>query len=403
MKIKLYVIIAAINLIARSHTNAELILTYIEESFPPPEIRIEQIRGEFKSLKRPLDFKQDIKGENNFRGVDSCEIKLYGDTLRFAQKYTNVEIIHALWPMLDDPKTDADTCIVLFGKFAPRMVSGYFSTYKSQLNPGDWEYERTENVDFCKMKSRQVLGHGNNPFWQPHPVLFEYDHEKFKTINIDQNKCAVWVEKFRKWLGDPDVVKNNPLEVDKIMTALFYMKKNAKDAAPEVAELLFYSWQQAGNYRYDLDFYDKWLPFMNMRDIPEDKIIRTVFPISRDCSVPYVLSQIAGTNAIPLVLSRYTRTTHEDRLEKPGGGYAPAFAIYYLNKVNLTRKEAVDVIESYAKNNSKLTPEQLNALESLRVAILNKEYEKQNVFINSRWFADDPPMTYDERRKSFED
>ena len=152
-------------------SSADLIYPGLDEPAPPPSERVKLIQREFIALKRPLEFRQKIK-EGGWRGGDVCDLVLKGQVARFAAKYSNVELVHALWPMLDDPKTDADACVVLFGKFAPRMVSGYFSSYRSPQQSGDWEFERKDNVRFCKSNCRGVVGQGSNPFWKPHPVLF---------------------------------------------------------------------------------------------------------------------------------------------------------------------------------------------------------------------------------------
>ena len=369
----------AMVLAAAMSAEGVLIFPGLEEPPPPPQERVEQIRREFLALNRPLDFTVKVK-DGGWRGGDVSDLVLGGATARFAKAYSNVELVHALWPMLDDPKTDADAFMVLFGKIAPSRYGGHFPSYRSPQQPGDWAVRRKDDIRICKSKCLGVVGQGGNPFWKPHPILFQYDYEKFRTMSDQPTDRAEWIGNLRGWLRDPDVVTNNPLEVYKIAVALRDLK--AAEAAPEIAELLFYDWQQGGNYR------------------DSNKVERMEIGPPAECMMLSVLPAVAGTNAIPFALGRYLRTSAEDRMEKPGCGYAPALMIRFFiglpkvgNRGRYTQADAIGAIQAYKASRKDLAPDQKAILDDLIATIKSGRYQFGSGFVYNNWFGN-LPFTY---------
>ena len=362
--------------------SADLIYPGLDEPPPPPQERVEQIRREFLALKRPLDFTVKVK-DGGWRGGDVSELVLGGATARFAKKYSNVELVHALWTILDDPQTEADACMVLYGKIAPKRHGGHFSSYVSPQQPGDWEFERKDNVRFCKSKCRGVVGQGGNPFWKPHPILFQYDYEKFRAMADQPTERAEWIGKLRGWLRDPEVIANNPLEVYKIINTLSLLKAN--EATPEVAKLLFYSWEQAGNYRYDPEFFRE--PYnWGSQDDGKD-LERAYLMIWPSCPALEFLTRIPRKSALTNILDVYVQSSPEDRKIGIGGGNAPAFVLSFCKGSGLTQNDTIDAIKAYKTSSKDLSPAQRTLLDDLIATIKSGKYQNATSFVDRKWFG----------------
>jgi hypothetical protein len=364
--------------------SAEGVLIYLglEEPPPPPQERVEEIRREFMALKRPLDFTVKVK-DGGWRGGDVSELILSGATARFAEKYSNVELVYALWPMLDDPKTDADASMVLFGKIAPSSHGRHFTNYRSPQQPSDWEERRKDDVRICKLKCREVVGQGGNPFWKPHPVLFQYDYKKFQAMADKPDERAEWIGKLRGWLRDPEVVANNPLEVYKIINTLSLLKAN--EATPEVAKLLFYSWEQGGNYRYDPEFFRE--PYNWGSQDDGNDLARAYLMIWPSCPALEFLTRIPGKSALTNILDVYVQSSPEDRKIGIGGGNAPAFVLSFCKGSGLTQADTIDAIKAYKTSSKDLSPAQRTLLDDLIATIKSGKFQNATGFVDRKWFG----------------
>lgn len=372
----------AMVLAAAMSAEGVLIFPGLEEPSPPPQERVEQIRREFMALKRPLDFTVKVK-DGGWRGGDVSELILRGATARFAEKYSNVELVHALWPMLDDPKTDADASIVLFGKIAPSSHGRHFTNYRSPQQPGDWAVRRKDDIRICKLKCREVVGQGGNPFWKPHPILFQYDDKMFRAMADKPDERTEWIGKLRGWLRDPEVIANNPLEVYKIINTLSLLKAN--EATPEVADLLFFSWSQGGNYRYDPEFFRE--PYNWGSQDDGNDLERAYLMIWSSCPALEFLTRIPGKSALTNILDVYVQSSPEDRKIGIGGGNAPAFVLSFCKGSGLKQDDTINAIKVYKTSSKDLSPAQRTLLDDLIATIKSGKFQNATGFVDRNWFG----------------
>ena len=371
-------------------SSADLIYPGLDEPPPPPAARLVEIRDAFVKMPRPIAY--DIVVHRGGWSGNTFRVPLKGKTQSWATQFSTWELIYALWPYLDNRRYDAEACILLTGKIGSVHVGSTYTTFVDQSNLGDWDHERRMLVEWCKSDCRVAVGQSSNPFWKPHQVLFQYDYKKFQAMADKPVERAEWIEKLRGWLRDPEVITNNPMEVYKIARALSNLK--ATEAAPEIAELLFYDWQQGGNYRFDLDFYEKFRPLDNIGYYYSDKVERMQIGPPAECRMMAVLRAVAGTNAIPLALGRYLRTSAEDRLEKPGGGYASALMIRFFTLLKktgwnnyFTQADAIVAIQAYKASCKDLTTDQKALLDDLIATIKSGRYQHGSEFVDNNWFG----------------
>ena len=370
----------AMVLAAAMSAEGVLIFPGLEEPPPPPQERVEQIRREFLALKRPLDFTVKVK-DGGWRGGDVSELMLRGATARFAEKYSNVELVHALWPMLDDPKTDADASIVLFGKIAPSSHGRHFTNYRSPQQPSDWEERRKDDIRICKLKCRAVVGQGGNPFWKPHPILFQYDYEKFRAMADKPGERTEWIGKLRGWLRDPEVIANNPLEVYKIICTLTALSE--KEVPPELFNLILYDWRTGQSYRFRRSDY----PQENIHS--GNELSYAAGSMNSFCTVMMYMTSALPLDDFGMILDWYVATTDEDRALGEGGGNAAALIVQFCFRAGsgFTQVETVEAIQEYKRTGQTLSSGQSQILDELCNIIQSGKYQQESYFLSQNWFG----------------
>lgn len=152
-----------------------LILPMLDEPPPPSMERIAEIRKIFHSLPRPLQYRVEVEWGGTSGNM--YKVLLQRETLRFSKQFSHFELAHALWDYLDDENTEAEACIIITGTLRGLGHGSHFTTFRDAQRPGDWKDNRSHLLAFAKYDCRSVVGAGNNPFWKPHPVLFQYDEK----------------------------------------------------------------------------------------------------------------------------------------------------------------------------------------------------------------------------------
>lgn len=320
---------------------------------PPSEERIEEVRKQFRDLRRPIEYESKVDRDDP--RIPLHWIELRGQAKAFAETFSKEELIHGLWNYMDDPSYDAEATILLLGAVGWRHVEAWKLTYRSCSDPGNWAEVKKHFMEWCRIDCRRAIG--EPPEWYPHKVLF--DRETVLTASRTNAAArAAYIAAMQKALADPRIRTENPLEANSIILLLSAL--DAKEAANTFVNYMFYDWRRGGDYRMS----------------SPDDLVRNIYRVN-----PPLLTCLPrlGKQSLPLVLGRLADATGEELSVQPGGGGAPVFAVQYFWLLNLTEAQAIKEIEDYKSARRDLTDKQVGSLDEIIDVIRMKKYRPSHV------------------------
>lgn len=357
----------------------------VQDFYVPPD-ECAAVKTDFMKLPRPFDGKQ-IEHYNQF--CSTYEMKLKGAWKRFAEAYTTEEIVYALWSLLDHDGYDAEAAAVLNAKAEIRYTGGFFYLPFVNGHPEGWAEHKRSVVENVKWDCRRKFGLEYD--WNPHPLLFRNKSEKeFQILGRDETCRAEWIQAFRGWLGDSQIVSSNPLEIRKIFKAISAM--DAWELSGEIANLFFYDTRTGRNFRLHIpesppnNYYGSFQEWKEHPDVPPP------FPGVIAPTVLLWRNGEARGKAVSLVLRRYAKTDADDLSETIGGGFADALVISYLQNpsLRLSQEKCRQAIDWLIVSDSSLGDGEIARLLHLKAVLSGMKYQVNDKAVRSEWFGQVP-------------
>jgi hypothetical protein len=320
----------------------------------PSEERLTVVRKQFMTIKHPLSFHLNVEKTSSSVKYDNSRafIVLDDDAKRLAEVNTENELIHGLWPFLDEHAYDSDAMLILLACVHAHVSEGYAIHYDARSDdPDSWPRQREDMIAFCKTQCRRFLGQPE--WWYPHKVLFDRD-----TVLAESKTNALartaYIAAMQKALADPKIRSDNPLEVKSILGLLCEL--DANEAATNFCDYLFYDWKTASEHRIQ----------------EHDKSDQGIYPVSSLAAIA-CLARL-GEKSMPQVFDRFANATPEECSMQVGGGGLPILAIRYFYLQFMKETDAVKKLEDYKQEHPNLTELQITALNSILDAIKTKKY-----------------------------
>jgi hypothetical protein len=332
-------------------------LGWARNQVTPDTNRVEQLKREFLSLKRPIDVGTFVEKPSTSLviGNSIAYVTIGGDGKKFLEKATVKEVVYALWPFLDGVEHDADAALMLLCKLHVRISAGYELTQDSQSAKRSWPRERTGIVRVCKRSSQFALAEPD--WWYPHNVLFDL------TVVLEESRTnpvvrAGYIAAMQKALEDPKIRLENPLGVDETLVTLSFL--NATEAAKTMVDYMFFDRSTGSDYRIPEDGTTNgfWDP---------NKPHNLGLPCNRD--LPRL-----GEACVPYVLARIADSSETERSTRVGGGAQTILPMFYFIAVGFSEEQAVAAIARFKQEHKELTNVQLGALNELVEVIEKKKF-----------------------------
>jgi len=363
-KIAVFVFIAVMMISWKGLAEDSTILGWASSQTAPDTNRVEKLKREFLSLKRPIavgTFVEKTSTSLAF-GNSIAYVTIGGDGKNFLEKSTVEELTYALWPFFEDDKYDADATLMLLCKLHVRISATYELTQDSQSVKRFWPTERKGMIRLCKRSCQFALGEPD--WWYPHLVLF--DREKvLAECNDNPVARASYIAAMQKALANPNIRTENPLGVDETLGVLSAL--HAVEAAPTYVSYLLFDRTTGGDFRLAttnaMQLVDKTdsLPFENC--LPQLKL-----------------------KVAPLVLARIANATHDEMSCEIGGGGLPLLSINYFWLMHIREAQAVECVEAFIRAHQDYAEQQIANLDTILDAIKTKKYRP--FFMNgSDWSA----------------
>ena len=319
----------------------------------PNTNRIAQLKQAFLLLNRPIDVSTFVEQPSTSALYDNsvAYVTIGGDGKRFLESAPTLDLCYALWPFLENPQYDADSALMLFCKLHERIIARYELTQNSQSVANYWPTERAGIIKRCKRLCQVALHQPD--WWYPHQVLF--DREKVLAESKDNRVArASYIAAMQKALADPNIRTENPLGVEETISLLSAL--NARNSASTLVSYLLFD-KTTG---------------MDFRLSSVSQLTRGILGNDKPPFVGYL--PWLKREPLSLIFKRIADATPEEMSCEVGGGAIPYFMIDYFWIIDVSEKDAIDLINGYIHTCPDLSGKQCANLVIIIDAIRTKKY-----------------------------